>query len=634
MENYLNDFVFKNFSSHKSLVKKLIQIPNVLEALSLSTSIKTINIKLYKLNDEELLYKIIKQYEEYRLKNLQYQIHEYFVGLGLDPWKECILKNLCKITDSFDEYIGEFTQDQVDRILEYIKNPDNILDIYCAGMHRYDTEFEAYAGIIDGDSLGKHLYQHLKNNYDVAKNMYLDYDSINEKELEILEKKNIVIRYKNCIYLREHFSFEKESAEILAQFAKKNCKLVESFSDEELDPKLDKKQKDAILSIYNYPILLIVGGPGTGKSCIIGEFAKSYEYPNELLFLAPTGKAVNNIRSYIDCADIKADQFLTISKSICSYLKSKKKIKNKYQDDDEYSFPTNPFENKSIIIIDESSMISQKLLWQLLKAIINHDNIKRVVFLGDNAQLPSIEAGCPFLEIVKSHIFKTVTLKKVYRQEGNDLPVVCKKIREGVIPEFSSSFIRKPYSTEIVKELALEDPNTLFMSFKKDDVELNQKIIRNTLNDSIEFFGYKIGDKVIYCKNNYQKNLFNGMSGIIIDYSKDDQNKEPQFKIDFEGKTVLLGLEEMNENVQLAYIMTVHKAQGSQSNICVIILGSLSTKFWSRDSIYTAITRSKQKVIILGSNHIMNKLIEKKPPKRKSNFRIFLKVEIQKINKK
>lgn len=94
MENYLNDFVFKNFSSHKSLVKKLIQIPNVLEALSLSTSIKTINIKLYKLNDEELLDKIIKQYEEYRLKNLQYQIHEYFVSLGLDPWKECSFENI------------------------------------------------------------------------------------------------------------------------------------------------------------------------------------------------------------------------------------------------------------------------------------------------------------------------------------------------------------------------------------------------------------------------------------------------------------------------------------------------------------------------------------------------------------
>jgi exodeoxyribonuclease V alpha subunit len=603
MEKYLNDFVFKDFSSRKSFVKKLIKIPNVLEILSISTP----NIKLYELNDVELLDKIIKQYEKYRFKNLQYEIHEYFVDLGLDPWQESILKKLCKITDNFDEYIGEFTHNQVDRILEYIQNPDNILDIYCAGMHRYDKEFEAYAGIIYADSFGKNLYKYLKDNYDVDKNMYLDYNSLKEnqlKELEILEKKNIVIRYKNCIYLRNHFYFEKESAKILAQFAKKNCKFHDSFNDEKLDPKLDEKQKDAISSIYNYSILLIVGGPGTGKSCIIGEFAKSYEDPNELLFLAPTGKAVNNIRSYIDCADIKTDQFLTISKS----------ISRKIQDDDLYPHPTNLFENKSIIIIDESSMISQKLLWQLLKEIIMHNNIKRIVFLGDNAQLPSIEAGCPFLQLVESNIIKTVALKKVYRQKGNDLPNVCKKIRKGEIPEFSSSFIIKPYSTEIVKELALEDPNTLFMSFQNCDVEKNQEIIRNTLNTSnasIEFSSFKIGDKVIYIKNNYQKNLFNGMSGIIIDYTKGDQDKEPKFEINFEGKTVLIRLEEMNENIQLAYIITVHKAQGSQSNNCVIILGSLKTSCWARDSIYTAITRSKKKVIILGPNYIVNNLIKK-----------------------
>jgi len=417
---------------------------------------------------------------------------------------------------------------------------------------------------------------------------------------------------------KHHFYFEKESAKILAQFAKKICKLHDSFNDKKLDPKLDEKQKDAISSIYNDSILLIVGGPGTGKSCIIGEFAKSYEDPKELLFLAPTGKAVNNIRSYIDCADIKTDQFLTISKS----------ISRKIQDDELYPHPTNPFENKSIIIIDESSMISQRLLWQLLKEIIMHNNIKRIVFLGDNAQLPSIEAGCPFLQLVESNIIKTVTLEKVYRQKGNDLPNVCKKIREGIIPEISSSFIIKPYSTEIVKELALEDPNTLFMSFKKDDVNLNQKIIRNTLNTSnasIEFSSFKIGDKVIYIKNNYQKNLFNGMSGIIIDYTKGDKDKEPKFEINFEGKTVLIRLEEMNENIQLAYIITVHKAQGSQSNNCVIILGSLSTSFWARDSIYTAITRSKKKVIILGPNYIVNNLIKKDPSIRKSNFSIFLK---------
>ncbi len=475
------------------------------------------------------------------------------------------------------------------------------------------------------EELNESALSYLKIDFELLEDVKKEAEKIGYIKIEEAEKNRVFL---NTLYIAEKTSAERIKA-MLSLEAKKFEVSDKNIVDEILKDfaiKPSSEQIDILKKILSYKVAVITGGPGTGKTTLIKSITTIIQNRGgEILLAAPTGRASRRL------SEITRQSALTIHRLL------------------EYNFKTGTFERNrdnqlkaDFIIIDEASMIDIELLYYLLLATPIKSTL---ILVGDTFQLPSIGPGNVLSDIIKSGTVKTFTLTKIFRQSKKS-PIVenAHRIREGKNIIFNNDktnlsefyFIEQDSPdkvVEIIKELCQRRIKKAFKSIDEIQVltpmhkgevgtiNLNT-ILQATLNKSSAYVKvsgreFKMHDKVIHLKNNYEKDIYNGDIGTVC--SIDEINEE--VTIDYYGREVVYEKEELDE-LSLAYAISVHKAQGSEYSAVVIPIMEQHYPLLQRNLIYTAITRGKNLVIIVGTTRALEIAIKnKKILKRKTVFK-------------
>jgi len=370
---------------------------------------------------------------------------------------------------------------------------------------------------------------------------------------------------------------------------------------------LAEKQKEAIKSAIENKVMVITGGPGTGKTTIINAVLKIFSRIGvQILLAAPTGRAAKRM------SEVTGHEAKTIHRMLKYSLKG-----GGFEKNDE-----NPLDC-DLLIVDEASMIDTILMHHLLKAVPKQATF---ILVGDVNQLPSVGAGNVLKDIIDSHTVPVVELNEIFRQAQESLIIVnAHKINNGIMPSLKTSgekledfyFIEKEDPEEVLKlilELTTERIPKRFGLNPIDDIQvltpmhkgvvgasnLNATLqqVLNPREDGITRGGrnFRIGDKVMQIRNNYDKEVFNGDIGRILNIDTETQ----EVTISFDGRTVAYDYPDLDEIV-LAYAVSVHKSQGSEYPAVVIPILTQHYVLLQRNLIYTGVTRGKKLVVIIGT---------------------------------
>jgi exodeoxyribonuclease V alpha subunit len=374
----------------------------------------------------------------------------------------------------------------------------------------------------------------------------------------------------------------------------------------QLDITLAENQAKAIQCALENKIMVITGGPGTGKTTIINAVLKIFSKLGvRTLLAAPTGRAAKRM------SETSGHEAKTIHRLL------------------EYSFTHGGFQkneekplNCDLLILDEVSMIDTILMHHLLKAI---PTFATVVLVGDVNQLPSVGPGNVLNDIIASGTVPVVELNVIFRQARESRIVVnAHKINSGILPTFENHepdddfyFIQQE-DPEKVLEIILELTKTRIPKrFDLDPVDDIQVLtpmhkgvvgsgnlnmaLQESLNPSQEMItrgnqNFKVNDKVMQIRNNYDKDVFNGDIGRIAEIRQDDY----EITVTFDRRDIIYGFSDLDELV-LAYAISVHKSQGSEYPAVVIPVLTQHYILLQRNLIYTAVTRGRKLVVMVGT---------------------------------
>ncbi len=436
------------------------------------------------------------------------------------------------------------------------------------------------------------------------------------KGVEELEKDILIIVKEEKYYLKE--MYESETL-IVRRFRRLNSNNPLPIKDinqklEELEENLgityNSEQREAIKESCQRDFTIITGGPGTGKTTIMKAITELYRICNKLSYatmlekvalLAPTGRAAKRM----------GESTLLKSSTIHRFLKWQKET-NKFQIN-EY--------NKSkaeLIIIDEASMIDTYLMANLLKGI--SANCK-IIMVGDDHQLPSVGPGQILHDLIKSEKLTVIKLQELYRQgKDSNIITLAYDMRAGSInrkvfnKEDDLTFISCSSNNIIAnimeisstyKDLSYKDFQILAPMYKTivgiDEINKNiQKIFnpKDQLKKEIRIgeVVFREQDKVIQLTNMPEENVYNGDIGII---NRIITTPKKEIHIDFDGNIVKYTPSNFN-NFRLAYAISIHKAQGSEFEVVILPIVKNYNKMLYRKLVYTAVTRSKKKLYLVG----------------------------------
>lgn len=372
---------------------------------------------------------------------------------------------------------------------------------------------------------------------------------------------------------------------------------------------LAQKQKEAIKACLHHGVLVLTGGPGTGKTTVIKGILSILKAQGlKIRLAAPTGRAAKRL------SETTGQKALTIHRLL--------EANNLAQDDNlqlGFSKDINDQLDADVIILDEVSMVDIVLMHHFLNAVPDGC---RIILVGDTDQLPAVGPGSVLKDIIRSQKIPAIRLDEIFRQAQTSMIIQnAHIINAGRLPD-----IRKQYSdfvfyelnddtsiTQKILDLCTKDlPHEGFDVLKDVQVlspmhrflcgvenlnlmlqeQLNPKKNQDELKYSSQTF--RVGDKVMHIRNNYQKNVFNGDIGFIQDINNE------KLTVDYFDHIVTYEKNELNE-LTLAYTSSVHKSQGSEYKVVIIPLSTSHYIMLQRNLLYTAITRAKQKVIIIGS---------------------------------
>lgn len=381
-----------------------------------------------------------------------------------------------------------------------------------------------------------------------------------------------------------------------------------------------EKQLQAIMSFFENDILIITGGPGTGKTTIVSAMLKLCDkiYPQyNVSLLAPTGRAAKRLSQLTGCEAKTIHSILLWDKETGKFAKDEK----------------NPI-TSDILIIDEFSMVDQYLFYSLLKAA---SYCRKIVIIGDSDQLPSVAMGSVLRDLIASELFKTIKLDKIYRQkEGSDIISLAYDIKNNAVKDIPVKndirfFQCDPYMIEQiliqVVDKALNCYETAQEGFMNvqvlapkhsgiNGIDRLNKILQQEFNPADEnkkelSLGYRIfreNDKVLQLKNQPDDDVYNGDIGIIkeIIFAQEDFNNLNRIIVDFDGRIVEYNNDNFS-NITHAYCMSVHKAQGSEYPIVILPISNEYSIMLQKRLIYTAVTRAYKSLIFIGQKQAFYK---------------------------
>lgn len=470
-------------------------------------------------------------------------------------------------------------------------------------------------------------------------------------------QKKIVIKPvdgENVVYSSVYYFMELNCARLLMDLnlkcqvdEKKIKKALAQFSaDEKIE--LDQMQQQAVITAMKSGVMVLTGGPGTGKTTTINAIIYTYEQEGmEILLGAPTGRAAKRMTETTGCEAQTIHRLLEFSNS--APLDGDEDRREFERNPGHTAFErneTNPLE-ADVIIIDEMSMVDIYLLHALLKAI---EIGTRVILVGDVDQLPSVGPGNVLKDMISSECFPVVCLKQIFRQAAqSDIVVNAHKINEGIVPDINNKsedffLIERDQVIQIqniILELVMKklpkyvkvspfDIQVLTPQRKGElGAERLNEILQQFLNPQSEEKKqweqgsrmFREGDKVMQTKNNYQLKweqfgyghfafasgvgVFNGDIGIIREINTYANTITVEFE---EGKEAVYTPAEADD-LELAYAITIHKSQGSEYSAVVLPILAGPSLLYYRNLLYTAVTRGKKCVCIVGKRSMVEKMI-------------------------
>lgn len=388
-------------------------------------------------------------------------------------------------------------------------------------------------------------------------------------------------------------------------------------------------QKRAIVSAVNSGVMVLTGGPGTGKTTVIKAVMRVFDrLDTEIALAAPTGRAAKRM------SEATSREAKTIHRL----------LEMEFADDVWPRFKRNEDNtlDERVIIIDEASMVDISLIASLLKAIKPG---ARLILIGDSDQLPSVGAGNVLHDIIASERFNTIRLKEIFRQASESLIITnAHAINTGEYPELDNKdtdffFLPRENDSDIARTVADLCLNRLPKTYG-EKIRPNLQIItpsrkggagtavlNNMLQEALnppspkkrEKKTHDIilreGDKVMQIKNNYnitwQKDetegigIFNGDIGIILRINYEDET----LQINFDERIAIYEFSLLDE-LEHAYAITVHKSQGSEYPVVIIPMYGFAPQLMTRNLLYTAVTRAQEMVIMVGRRDIVAAMVD------------------------
>ena len=470
-----------------------------------------------------------------------------------------------------------------------------------------------------------------------------------KKALSELKKQKLInveeVNKAMAVYLPFFYQAQEEIVQSLHKLASFPCQpppfdLDKAVTEAETDLSLEfsDKQKHAIKECFEKKILVLTGGPGTGKTTIIKAVVDIFhKWGRGVLLAAPTGRAAKRL------SEATQEEARTIHRTL-----EYKPQSGTFRRSEKY-----PLKGDALIV-DEFSMVDLPLMYYLIKAV---PNWMRLILVGDKDQLPSVGPGTLLRDIIESKSVEVVRLDEIFRQEKDSLIVLnAHRINQGeslIYPpkgDKDSDFYfvhqeedEKVFQT-IIDLCCTRIPDKFDLNPLSPQIQvispmykglvgvdrLNSEL-QQRLNPSGE--GLKIGtreirdkDKVMQIRNNYDKEIFNGDIGNVVHIDK----QKYKIIVNFDGRDVPFEKEEIND-ITLAYAISVHKSQGSEYEAVVMPLLTQHFIMLQRNLFYTALTRAKRLSVIIGSYKALHIAIKTDKPIKRN---CLLKQKLIQINKK
>jgi len=443
-------------------------------------------------------------------------------------------------------------------------------------------------------------------------------DQVRESIESLIDQKLIIaepLKEGRAIYLPFFYQAQEDVVLSLHQlshfpFLKPSFDVDRAISDieKEVGLQFSSAQKIAIRESLLKKILVITGGPGTGKTTIIKAVVDIFQkWGRKVLLAAPTGRAAKRLSEATREEAKTIHRILEFKPRLGSFRRNEK----------------HPLGGDALVI-DEFSMVDLPLMYHLLKAV---PQWMRLVLVGDKDQLPSVGPGNLLRDIIDSQKVEVVRLEEIFRQEKGSLIVEnAHRVNQGkslVYPpkgKEDSDFYFIPQEDDkkvfniIMKMCCYSIPKKLGLSPLSPHIQVISPMYRGVIGvDNLNFelqkrlnaYGpslklgnreIRVHDKVMQIRNNYEKDVFNGDIGLVVDVDKNTY----RLVVDFYGRTVVYEKDELNE-IALAYAISVHKSQGSEYEAVVMPLLTQHFIMLQRNLFYTALTRAKNLSVIVGS---------------------------------
>ena len=493
---------------------------------------------------------------------------------------------------------------------------------------------EGTAHVLNTQSEKGHVYcpKSILTN-EAAKLLNVDSEVISQAIIELIIDGRIVAEEdsqgKDIVYLSPLHKTEENLSKKLVDLksSRHSIRPIDSekaidWVENKLNIKLAGKQKEAIISATQEKIIIITGGPGTGKTTIIKsilEILKTLKL--RIALTAPTGRAAKRMNETTGHPAQTIHRLLKYEpgKGGFSYNQN------------------NPLET-DVLIVDEASMIDIYLMYNLIKAIPKH---ALIVLVGDINQLPSIGPGNVLRDMISSGQFKTVILDEIFRQAKQSKIITnAHLINHGKMPNLQNGslnndffFVQKDDPEQIVGmiiRLCKERIPAKFNLDPKNDIQVLSpahkgitgvanlnKVLQKAINpigkqiqrgDKI----LRVNDKVMQIKNNYDKDVFNGDIGFIKSINEEEQ----EVVITFNNKDVLYDYSDLDQIV-LSYATSIHKSQGSEYPAVVIPISTQHYIMLQKNLVYTGITRAKKLVVLVGTKKALAIAIRNNNPQQR-----------------